>query len=551
MTMKRYSLLAMGFAALLTAASCSKVNDFLDKAESGGVSEKEVFAEYMQTEGFLADMYANTIGAGDWMPNRAFTYAAATDDGRCPYNFTSGPISFNNGTLSPTNNPVDNWNASYQNIRKANIFLQYIDGLPAKDAIQEAGKPRMKGEAFFLRAFAYAELMKRYGGVPLVDRPLNIDEDLNIPRNTVEEVTRFIEWNCDSAAALLPPSYPVTNLGRATRGAAMMLKARVLLYAASPLHNPSGSREKWQAAVDAHKAVIDLKLYSLHDNYKTVLHTRNSPEIIFQSTLNHVWQVTKEDWVRHTQPPSQGGGWGNLQPTQNLVDEYEMANGKMITEAGSGYDANSPYTGRDPRFYQSVIYNGAKWAAATINTFVGSGVDGLNYNTASTQTGYYTAKLLDENSTLITSYRPGNHYWVFMRYAETLLNYAEALNEAGDAPSAEVYDVLNQVRGRQNVKMPPVPTGLSKDEMRLRIRHERRIELAMEPHRFWDVRRWRIGADVFRNIYGMRVTKNANNTFKFEKFLLENRTWKPAFDLYPIPQGEMERNKALVQNPGY
>lgn len=551
MTNKRYYSSLLAICLLIAASACSKINDYLDKAESGGVTEAALFNDYVQVEGYLANMYATTIGPGDWMPATTFTYAAASDDAKCPYNFSYGTINYNNGTLSPTNNPIDIWNGAYQNVRKANTFLKYIDNVPAKTAIQIESKPRMKGEGFFMRAWCYAELMKRYGGVPLIDRVLTIDENLNIPRNTVAEVVDFIAKDIDSAVVYLPTSYPAVNLGRITKGAALMLKARVYLYAASPLHNPTNNRDLWKRAADAHKAVMDLKVYSLHDDYKTVLHVRNSPEIIMQSTINQVWQVVAQDWVRHTEPPSQGGGWGNLQPSQNLVDEFEMANGKMITEAGSGYDANNPYVGRDPRFAKSVIYNGSKWGGATINTFVGAGVDGLNTNTASTQTGYYTAKLLDENATLITSYRPGNHYWVFMRYAETLLSYAEALNESYDAPPQEVYDALNLVRDRNGVKMPPVPTGLSKDEMRLRIRHERRIELCMEPHRFWDVRRWRIGQDVFKDIYGMRITKPTSTTFKFEKFLVESRSYKPAFDLYPIPQAEMERNKALVQNPGY
>ncbi|WP_159442240.1 RagB/SusD family nutrient uptake outer membrane protein [Chitinophaga niabensis] len=551
MTNKRYYSSLLAICLIIAASACTKINDYLDKAESGGVTEQALFADYVQVEGYLANMYATTIGAGDWMPQTTFTYAAASDDAKCPYNFSYGTINYNNGTLSPTNNPIDIWNGAYQNIRKANTFLKYIDNVPAKTAIQIDSKPRMKGEGFFMRAWCYAELMKRYGGVPLIDRVLSIDENLNIPRNTVAEVVDFIAKDIDSALVYLPLSYPAVNLGRITKGAAMMLKARVYLYAASPLHNPTNNRDLWKRAADAHKAVMDLKVYTLDDNYKTVLHVRNSAEIIMQSTINQVWQVVAQDWVRHTEPPSQGGGWGNLQPSQNLVDEFEMANGKMITESGSGYDANNPYAGRDPRFAQSIIYNGSKWAGATINTFVGAGVDGLNTNTASTQTGYYTAKLLDENATLITSYRPGNHYWVFMRYAETLLGYAEALNESSDAPPQEVYDVLNLVRDRKNVKMPPVPAGLSKDEMRLRIRHERRIELCMEPHRFWDVRRWRIGQEVFKDIYGMRITKPTSTTFKYEKFLVEARTYRPAFDLFPIPQGEMERNKALVQNPGY
>lgn len=544
-------LLLTGCIILLSlVTACKKVDSYLDKAESGGITDKELFNDYVQTDAFLANIYATGIGAGDWMPVYSFTYAAACDEAECPYTFNYGTINFNSGLISPTNNPIDNWARSYQNIRKANIFLQYIDALPVNDAKQEAGKYRMKGEALFLRAFFYEELFKRYGGVPLFEKPLSIDKDLQIPRNSEEEVVEFIVRDCDSAAALLPAIHSTENLGRATKGAALLLKSRTLLYAASLLHNPDNKIEKWQRAADAARAVMDLNVYRLDDNYKTLFHTRTSPEVIFQSTVNQVWKVVSDDWVRHTEPPSQGGGWGNLQPLQNMVDEYEMSNGKYITDPASGYDAANPYVGRDPRFYQSIIYNGCQWAGATINTYVGSGVDGLNYNAAATKTGYYVAKLLDENATLITSYRPGSHYWVFMRYAEALLNYAEAQNEALGAPDQSVYDAVNQVRDRKNVKMPPLPTGLSKDEMRQRIRHERRIELAFETHRFWDLRRWRIGTQEGTTAYGMRITKSGN-VFNYEKFLLENRVYRPAFDLFPIPQAEREKDKALTQNPGY
>lgn len=537
-------MLIMGMTA------CKKADSYLDKAESGGISDKELFNDYAQTDAFLANIYSTGIGAGDWMPVYSFTYAAACDEAKCPYPFAYGTINFTNGLVSPTNNPIDIWAKSYQNIRKVNIFLQYIDNLPVNGTAQEEGKSRMKGEAYFLRAFFYHELYRRYGAVPLLDKPLNIDEDLQIPRNSEEEVVEFIVKDCETAASLLPVAYSAANLGRAPKGAAMLLRSRVLLYAASLLHNPENKPEKWQRAAAAAKAVIDMNQYRLDDNYKTLFHTRTSPEVIFQSTVNQVWKVVDNDWVRHTEPPSQGGGWGNLQPLQNLVDDYEMSNGKYITDPSSGYDPAKPYTGRDPRFYQSIIYDGCRWAGATINTYVGSGVDGLNYSTAATKTGYYTAKLLDETATLITSYKPGSHYWVFMRYAEALLNYAEAQNEALGTPDQSVYDAVNKIRDRANVKMPALQTGLSKEEMRQRIRHERRIELAFETHRFWDLRRWRIGTQEGLNAYGMKVTKSGT-VYTYEKFLLENRVYKPAFDFFPIPQTEREKDKALTQNTGY
>lgn len=545
------SKLAICLVFLFMITGCKKLDSYLDKAESGGTTEEQVFSDYLQTQSYLANIYATGIGAGEWMPQTTFTYAAASDEGYCPYPRSYGPLSFNNGTLSPTNNPVDMWNGLYQNIRKVNRFLQNIDNVPTKNAAQVEGKPRMKGEASFLRAWFYFELFKRYGAVPVIDRVLSIDDNLNLPRNSVQEVVDFIVQNCNIASENLPATYLSTDLGKATKGAAMMLKARALLFAASPLHNPGNDPGKWKLAADAAKAVMDLKVYSLDNNYKTLFHTRTSPEVIFQSTVNHVWKVTSQDWVRHTQPPSQGGGWGNLQPIQNLVDDYEMKDGTAFDWNNPGQAAN-PYANRDPRFHMSIIYNERPWANSVIKTYVANGtVDAFGYNNpASTQTGYYVAKLLDENSTLIGSYRPGSHFWVFMRYAETLLNYAEARNEELAQPDQSIYEAVNLVRGRTGVAMPALPAGLSKDQMRERIRHERRVELAFEAQRFWDVRRWRIGTQVFKDAIGMKISK-VGSAYKYEKVITEKRTYKAAFDLFPIPQNEMENNKALLQNPGY
>jgi hypothetical protein len=545
----KYNLL---IGALMMLSACTKLDGYLDKAESGGMTEEQVFGNYVQTQSFLADIYATGIGKGDWLPAYSFTYGAAADEGKCPYNFATGPTTFNINTLSPTNNPVDIWSVEYQYIRKVNMFLQHIDLVPiSDDPNQQDGKMRMKGEAYFLRAWFYSELYKRYGGVPLVDHVLNIDDNLNIPRNTDDETVSFIVKDCETAAGLLPATYTIDNLGRATSGAALMLKGRTLLFAASLLHNPSNDKEKWKTAAAACKAVLDLKTYSLDPNYKAMLHTRTPTEIIFQSTVNQVWQITADDWVRETQPPGQGGGWANLQPTQNLVDAYEMSNGQLITDATSGYDAANPYLNRDPRFYATVIYNGCKWAGSTIYTYVGAGVDGLNNKSGATQTGYYAGgKMLDENSTLISSYKPGSHFWVFMRFGEALLNYAEAQNEAVGADQS-VYDAVNAIRTRSSVNMPPLPAALSQDQMRQRIRHERQVELALEGNRFWDVRRWRTGVLDFTDAMGMKVTKTTTGTYQYEKIVVESRSYKPAFDLFPIPQSEMERNKTLKQNEGY
>jgi hypothetical protein len=216
-------------------------------------------------------------------------------------------------------------------------------------------------------------------------------------------------------------------------------------------------------------------------------------------------------------------------------------------------EAASPYANRDPRMAMTIIYNTRMWAGtSTIYTYVGSGTaDALAFGNNSTRTGYYLAKTVDESGTLTAPANYGSHYEIFMRYAETLLNYAEAKNEELDVPDQSVYDAINAIRARNGVAMPPLPPGLGKDAMRDRIRHERMIELAFENHRFWDVRRWKIAPDVLTKLYGMKITKSGA-TYVYQKFLVEDRIFDPAKNyLYPIPQTEINKDKALVQNPGY
>ncbi|MFB9863599.1 RagB/SusD family nutrient uptake outer membrane protein [Rufibacter immobilis] len=547
MFFKKYTLTLAALLCLLTACT-NDLDDYLDKAETGGMTLEEVFGDYVQAEKFLANVYAQ-------LPSEYDTkYSAATDEAKSPHG-TAPENEINNGVFTPARNPYNVWTALYQAIRKANLFLENVEKVPIVNAEQRDGKPRMEGEARFLRAFFYAELHKRWGGVPILERALGINEDMNIARNSQEEVVAFIVSECNLAASLLPTEYTSNNLGRVTKGAALALKARTLLYAASLLHNPAQDQSKWKAAADAAKEVMELGKYSLHDNYKLLFHTRVSPEIIFQHTVNYT------DFTLQTFVPSQGGQVG-IAPLQNLVDAYEMKNGQLpvlsytangtpVPNPASGFDPNNPYQNRDPRFYQSIIYNGAQWRGATIYTYSGAPNDGINGGFNNTQTGYYLAKTVDENASRTPSVRNGNNFWIYMRYAEVLLNYAEAQNESLSAPDQSVYDAVNLVRARTNVQMPPLPAGLTKEQMREKIRHERRIELAFEGHRYWDMKRWRIAESIMKEAYGMMITRQTDGSFSYRRILVENRVYKSAFDLFPIMQTELNRNNKLIQNPGY
>src|SRR5690606_19531235 len=316
---------------------------------------------------------------------------------------------------------------------------------------------------------------RRWGGVPLMLNAIAITDNYHIPRATADEVVSFIVNELDQAAQLLPIEHTAAHKGRVTKGAALALKSRVLLYYASQLHNRQQDRQRWKDAAEAAKAVIDLGYYQLHPDYKGLFHTRNSKEIIFQNTSNYT------DFTLQTFVPSLGGQVG-ITPLQNLVDAYEMNNGELpfldenpgispTINPASGYDPSNPYVNRDPRFYMSILYNGSTWRQESVNTYQGAPQDGIGGGFNNTTTGYYLAKLVDQNASRIPTIQNGTYYWIYFRYAEVLLNYAEALNEALSSPNTEIYNAINSVRSRPGVEMPPLPAGLSKADMRKRIRN--------------------------------------------------------------------------------
>ncbi len=241
------------------------------------------------------------------------------------------------------------------------------------------------------------------------------------------------------------------------------------------------------------------------------------------------------------------GAWGGFSPTQNLVDAYEMKNGKMITDPASGYDPQNPYKDRDSRLDQSILRNGSQWKGVVVETFDGGNAQNPA-NGDRTKTGYGLKKLLDEQYvTADQVYQGGDNDWIYIRYAEVLLNYAEAQNEAV-GPDASVYKAINDVRKRAG---QPDLAGLSQSQMRESIRNERRVELCFEEHRFWDVRRWKLGQTYFGvPVNRVKVTKTGA-TFNYTIQELEKRTYKDFYNLLPIPQSERDKNPNLSQNTGY
>ena len=541
-----------GFSLLLLVLSGCKKDYLSFDFNEGPVSENDVWSSDRLSRGFLNSCYSGLQARYD-LGNGAML-SMASDEAVCS-NLSNLVNVINNGTWGPLRTFDDRYSSLYAGIRATNIFLEKSPGsfiFPATDI------PKLKGEAFFLRAYYHFELFKRYGRIVLATRSYDPEENLDLQRNTISEVVTQISNDCDSAANLIAATWTNdwdnANKGRATKAAALALKSRLLLYAASPFHNPSGEQTKWQAAADAAKAVIDQNKHSLLSNtdFKRLWDysngaTQYNKEVIFATVASNTNSIESNN-----APIGFTGGLGRTNPTQNLVDAFEMSNGKPISDPTSGYNASNPYLNRDPRLNQFIVVNGSTFKTGSLSRAVETfeeGKDNLAINVNTTKTGYYMRKFLSENATFnVTGAASIRRPWVIFRYAEILLNYAEALNEAvGVTP--EVYTVVNQVRTRSG--MPALPAGLTQSQMRDRIRNERQVELCFEEHRFFDVRRWKLGETLFNiPVRGMKITKNGS-LLTYMPFVVENRIFQSKHYLYPISQSEINKAPELEQNPGY
>lgn len=553
---------------IIATVSCRK--NFLDRAPSVNISEEEVFTDPVLAARYADNAYNHLIDDyARFNSHRGITGQFA--DEAVSGNNEISIRTITNGTYhdhyekggASLNDIRDVWERAYAGIRITNMMLTRMDTVKwtaAQDPV------RIKGEMHFIRAFLYFELIKRFGGVPLLDRPYDKFENIDLPRNTYEECVSFIISDITEAIALLPETYNNSNYGRATAGAAMALKTRVLLYAASKLNNPSNDIAKWQKAAQAASELLAYNqakgLYSLQSTYSDLLNVATSPEYLMIKVRGP--RAIDGMMLDFAMSPGSGGAQGQLNPTQNHVDLYEMkATGKPITDPTSGYNPASPYVGRDPRFYANILYNDAPWQGRKIGVWSqvqpdGSVTYGDDYregNVTYTATRYYCRKMWPEvyrrnvSGTSLLNY-------VFFRWAEVLLNYAEARNEVLSQPDDSVYYAINTIRARSSVAMPALPQGLNKEQMRARIRNERAVELAFEDHRWYDIMRWEAGQElVAQKMYGMNVTKNANGTFTYTKIELPanmQKVHQPYMHRYPIPRSEVwKSNGILKQNQGW
>ncbi|WP_316789747.1 RagB/SusD family nutrient uptake outer membrane protein [Pedobacter frigoris] len=544
--MKNYIIIAL----LLSTIGLSSCKKYLDLAPNENIQEDQVFSTIIQAEYFANNVYS-TLPTFQTRTGDGFTSINAVSDEAAPTFWNNG-MSFNRGGYSQSSNPIGNiWANSYRGIRKANILLERLPDVPTPNDGDPESKIRLRAEALFCRAFLYFDILKFYGAFPIVDKRVPIDDPFQQKRNTYDECVAFMVKDLDEAAAVLPDFYsstttpPTANMiGRATKGMCLALKSRLLLYAASPL-NTADNSVKWQKAADAAKAVIALNRFPLYnvkankaDNYKDIFNVYANSEIIWYRDLGN-----NKNYEQAFYPPGLSG-WANTVPTQNLVDEYQMANGKDITDPTSGYDPANPYLNREPRFYASIWYNGSVIRGYTIAAKTG-GLDAINGANVNTTTGYYTAKFCD-GSVSLTSGSGRQTMSIWFRIGEMYLNYAEAANEANTLPTNDplIYTYMNLIRNRAGIA--DLPAGLTKEDMRKAIRRERRVELAFEEHRFFDDRRWKLRSSS--PIFAYRW--NAAGT-AYTKEEVENRPFEEKMWYMPIPQTELDILRSVEQNLGW
>lgn len=451
---------------------------------------------------------------------------------------------FASGSYSPST-PIFNghWGSMYKAIRKCNVFIEKVTA----STFDDATKKSYIAQARFLRAYFYKQLMDLYGGVPIITKSLNQTTDGDAifqPRNSYAECVAFIQAECTAAVVDLPLTVTAANAGRATKGAALALKGEQELYAA-----------KWADAAATNLQIMNLGAgYDLFSDYAGLFYVanENNKEVIFdiQYAANVKPEVKEGYW--NPVKTTDGTSFGSVNPTQDLVDDYEFLDGKTEAEGSAMFDPSNPYINRDKRFAASIIYDGATWKGGIIYTRLGiaNNVNQLDESGAGgkTRTGYWIRKILDP--TIVPRVSAGQNS-IIWRYAEVLLNYAEAKNEVS-GPDLTVYTAINKLRTRGG--LPDLPANLTQAQMRDRIRRERRIELAFEGKRLFDLQRWKIADAVFSQpLRAMKITTSGSNLVYTKINAGGGKiNFNPAKNyLFPIPATVIAQNPKIVQNPGY
>ena len=550
--MKKYLILFAGCTLLMAACS-----DFLELDESVYQTTKYQFSTFDRVKQSATNVYSY-VQEG-LLDVEGTMIDAATDD--AVYAWSTGGIKrFYDGSWNGTNLIDDRWASLYSAIAAANYFLDNCPDDFPEAQYQDNYKTNLAElknypfEVRALRAYFHFELLRRYNRIVIGDRSFTMQEVNTLVPVSYDDAAGWIVSECDAVIPSLPKTYLGTEKGevaRVTKGMAMALKARMLLYAASPLNNPGGDAGRYLEAAAAAKELIDAGIYKLVSEETT--NNADAQGLIFGK-----WCPVSSDFEAANFPVGFEGGNSGVCPSQNLAEAFDMATGEPFDWNDESMRSRMVVaSARDPRFARTLIYNGATFKGQPVQSYVG-GRNGRPLDGA-TPTSYYLRKHIVEATSFVTgSEMSYQHIFPFFRYAEVLLNYAEALAAATQNPDftgmkGEVEytlsprEALNAVRARYN--MPGI-TETDYAAFVKRLRNERRVELAFEGHRFWDIRRWKIGAETTK-VYGLTITPQNDGSFSYVRSVIQQRGWDDRMNFYPIADAELFKNHNLVQNDGW
>ena len=584
--MKLYiKYLTIGLMATTMLASCA---DILDKKPLTEISDNDLWSDPALLKAFVNSRY-NQVGV-----NGAESMQSSIVD-ETELTWLRGCETHNFARLSPTDLGRMNgawwgwdnrsWSTKWTNISNCNIFFERVDNVGFTD---EAEKTKLVGQVRFIRAFEYWDLIARWGAMPIITKSFSINDREEIvgqKRNTYKECIDFLVRELDQAAKELPANWSGDDYGRATSVAALALKSRILLYAASPLMNEdvkipevgytTPEPDRWQKAAKAATEALDAaqaagyELYNLDGdpskNYQMIFmdNTAANKETLFARMGTNSAGGESISSCDQYNNPNGYGGWGGNCPLQELVDAYEVVKDGVASKFdwNNPEEKANPYANRDPRFYATILYDGAKWMTRNVETYfdvdsngniTGGGKDTKFGNDSwnASPTGYNMKKFMDEGYAL-NSWNFCARNWIHLRMAELYLNKAEALYHTGDEEGAR--EALKPVRQRAGM---PAVTATGADLLEA-IKNERRIEFAFEEHRYFDVRRWKEAPKYFGStVHAITIKKypDGKKTYEVDKLRSDvggDRKWDDKMYWLPIPKSEMDKNPNLVQNPGY
>ncbi len=553
--MKHHILIAT--ALIVSMSSCE---DFLDTSLDTNQTNETLATDRGSIWAFANAFYSPIHYGYSAIDDNIF--ASASDEAQQTSAFSSVKY-FNNGMINANANPLSySYTNCYEGIRAANYFLDYVDDGKGKALLElnrnlvtdaESYKRDLQSldwyiaEAHIARAYYYMELIKMYGGMPIIEETMSQNGGDMVSRSSYDECVEYIVNEIDTWKDKLAKDWSnyADREGRFTLGVALAIKSRVLLYAASPLHNPTDDNAKWMRAAQAANEFLscgDIN-YGLDPNYDSYF--KGGTSLASPETIYLVRREASNNLEKANYPIATPGGKSGVCPTENLVSQYEYIGAP---------EADNPYTNRDPRLAASVVTNGSQWNGRTIAQAPGE-TDDMTHTNAS-PTGYYLKKFLTDELNLIQG-QTAQHNWVVFRYAEILLNYAEAMNEAfgpNNCPDGYVMsakEALQKVRDRASVSLPAVNSSTI-ETFRNAVKHERQIELAFEDHRYWDLLRWKDAMTVLNQpVNGVKISKSGEG-YAYSVVEVASRVFNERNYYLPLLRSEIENsNGTLSQNPNY